>query len=125
MERFLNMKFLIMTGPLLLLGCSGDTPASLGRQAATAETAFSVFGRNREAHAATFMKAWVQACSLAKNDMTSAVHTQFMDSYLEGLKREPDAAMKKPLQQYVRSTWWRSGVGCETILRETPEWALK
>lgn len=102
-----------------------DDAKTLGARAASAERAFYVFGTNRDAHAAKFMKAWVDACDLAEGDMMSESRKSFITAYIEGLQREPDAAVKKPLQNYVRQNFWKSGSGCDTIKEETPQWALK
>lgn len=122
------MKFVKLAACLLLFsayGASADTPERLGSRAATSEKAYFVFGQNADAHAATFMKAWVEGCKLAKGDMLSDAHRAFIKAYVEELTGEPGAAARKPLQKYVRDNWWKSGLGCETVAKETPEWALK
>jgi hypothetical protein len=105
--------------------CSDKSPEQLGEAAARAEMAYYVFNKNRDAHAATFMKSWVDACKLAGNDNMSELRRSFVKAYVKALQSEAGAATRKPLQTYVRNTWWKSGTGCETIERETPEWALK
>ncbi|KQS86938.1 hypothetical protein [Rhizobium sp. Leaf383] len=121
----MRKSFLILVCLIAVGGCSADTPASLGSKAASAEIAYFVFGKNRDAHAGTFMKAWVDSCSLALKGEPAIVRQQFLDSYVQALQKEPGAAAKKPLQGYVRQSFWKSGNGCETIKTETPEWALK
>lgn len=111
---------------MALASCSnGDDPKALGNVAATSEKAYYVFQKNADAHAYKFMKAWHQACVLAKHDDTSPVRDEFIEAYTQGLQDEPGAAAQKPLQKYVRDTWWKSGTGCQTVPQETPADALK
>lgn len=104
---------------------AADDMQTLAGRAARAEMAFYVFQTNRDAHAAKFMKAWVDACQLAGNETTSDMRRSFIKAYVKDLQTEPGAAAQKPLQTYIRKTFWKSGTGCETIETETPGWALK
>lgn len=101
-----------------------ESPESLGKEAAKAETIYFVFGKNADLRAGQFMKAWVRACELAENDMTSDAHRSFIASYVAGLQEEPGAAAGKPLQRYVTQNYWKSGLGCHTVEKETPQWAF-
>jgi len=110
----------------LIAGCSREppTPESLGSRAATAEIAYFVFSQ-REIHAQTFMAVWYKACDMSKGDPGPfpKFMQMFVQAYVDRLQSEPAVAATKPLQKLVKAKWWKSGSRCETILKETPEWA--